>query len=900
MDTAPALIDRGPTLTAVTQAFSDNGRMLLHGAPGIGKTTMFRQLLRGHRRLHLVATARPGTRPFGTATELLRAVDACAIDDLPPQWRHALSSLLNGNGEPPGDRVAVQLAALELLQRLSDPDGILVAIDDAHWMDSESRDVIRFALRNLRPARLSLLLTSDQAALAAAIGGGCLPMPVPPWTISELSELLADQGLPSRFAGRIHKACGGNPTLALHIGSMIAAPKRTATPPDESAALQMAGEQLNRLTIRAKHTLLLAALACRPTVTLLQRTGRRHARGDLERAADAALITIDSAGTVTFSAGVIADALQSHADEVTLASGHRALAEAETDPIAALWHRAMADQTPSAEVATELEKAGKQVDHNGDPKWAAQLTMLAADRTPSTAAQDRLHRYLAAAGLASAAADSGLTNRAATAALALVTLPTDRARVQLTLIDVAGQALGGLDDVFADAAEGAAGNPELLAEVELRRAWRAYICDADTTAAIEHSENALGLAVEADVTNPQIEALTTIARLKLALGDPSAEDLLDRAEQLYDPDDPVPVNGTASFVRARQALFEDRITQARRQLSGLLPDARRMGRVTGLVEVLRSLAEVELRAGNCRLAQDYAQQATRHAVESETSPGTTWYVASLTEAAAGSLDRARLYATQGLRSSREDQDVLYTTRNLFALGRVQLMTGDASAVDTLLSVQSLETTNELIDPSVLQWHHELVEALVSRGRLEEAASVLADGRAAAARFERANVTAQLDRAEAALQLARGELEVAAGLLVGAVERFEQLGLPLEQGRALLGLARLEAMRPPFDGVTEPIEAALEVFRRCEADAWYRLVTAERDRLTAHADDTRLTTAESRVAELVAEGASNRQTAEALYVSVKTIEATLTRIYRKLGIRSRHQLSMLWGPGRQAT
>lgn len=116
----------------------------------------------------------------------------------------------------------------------------------------------------------------------------------------------------------------------------------------------------------------------------------------------------------------------------------------------------------------------------------------------------------------------------------------------------------------------------------------------------------------------------------------------------------------------------------------------------------------------------------------------------------------------------------------------------------------------------------------------------------------------------------------------------------------MGLARLEAMRPPFDGVTEPIEAALEVFRRCEADAWYRLVTAERDRLTAHADDTRLTTAESRVAELVAEGASNRQTAEALYVSVKTIEATLTRIYRKLGIRSRHQLSMLWGPGRQAT
>ncbi len=900
MDLAHPYIDRGPHLAAVKRAFDDNGRLLLHGPTGIGKTTIFRQLMREQNRLCLTATPRRAPRPFTTAVELLRAVDGDVIADLPPQWRHILSSLIRGDGEPPGDRVAIQLATLEVFHRMSGHDGILIGIDDAQWMDGESRDIIRFALRNLRPSRLALLLTSDQAALASAVGGNCLPMPVPPWTVSELSELLAGQGLPSRFAGRIHQACGGNPTLAVHIGSVIATPRPTIARTDDFAAFHMAARQLDGLTIRAKRTLLLAALAHRPTVALLRRTGRRHARGDLEMAADAALVTVDHAGVVTFSAGVIADALRADADESTLASGHRALAEAETDPTAALWHQAMADPSPSPELADKLERAGEEVDRAGDPKRAAQLTILAADRTPPTENRARLRRYLAAAAAASFAADSRLTNHAAAAALDLVTVPADRARVQLALIEVAGQALGGIDDVFADAAESAAGHPELLAEVELWRAWRAHICDADLVTAIKHAESALALAVEANVNTPQIEALTTIARLKLALGDASAEELLERAEALYDPKNPVQVNGTASFVRARQALFEDRVVDAREHLSALLPEARRLGRVTGLVEVLRSLAEVELRAGNCRLAQDYATQATRRAAESETSPGAAWYVASLAEAAAGSLDRARLFATQGLRSSREDQDILYTTRNLYALGRVQLMSGDAAAVETLLNVQSLETTNELMDPSVLQWHHELVEALAVNGRVDEAASVLADGRAGAARFERANVSAQLDRAEAVLLLMRGELAEAERLLTRAVTEFEHLGLPLEQGRAMLDLARLEARRPDLDGLDAAINAAAELFRRCGADAWCVVTSVQHERLKSQADGTRLTDAEAKVARLVAGGASNRQTAATLYVSVKTIEATLTRVYRKLGIRSRRQLGMVWRSGRSTT
>lgn len=901
MDIVSPLVDRGPALTSITRALTDNGRLVLHGAAGIGKSTMFRELVAAQHRPSLTARALPDSGPFTTAIELLGSVEDTVIKELPPQWRQTLVTLLTEGAEPPGDRIKVQLAILEVLQRLSARSGVLVAVDDAHWMDSESREVLRFGLRNLRPARLAMLLTSDQAALAGTVGGGCLPVPVPPWTVSELSELLAGQGLPSRFAGRIHQSCGGNPTLALQLGSVIAMRRPTVEPPRTPGAFRMAATRLDRLTIRARRTLLLAALAGKPNSALLRRTGRRHARQDLDAAVRAELITIDAGGDITFSAGVIADVLRSDADEMTRMSSHLALAEAETDPVAAIWHRAMAEAVPSAEMSADLEQAATEIDRRGEPRRAARFAMLAAARTPVADEPARLRRYLAAAGYASVSGDSQLTKEAAAAALDLVTDPADRVRVQLTLIEVAGQALDSVDDIFAEIGDHAAGHPALLAEVELRRAWRAHICDGDIGLAIEHCEKALALATESTARVTRIEALTAIARMKLSRGDSDAEELLDEAEELYDLDDQLPVNGTAQFVRGRQALFEDRIDQAREHLLTVLPMARRQGRVTGLVDVLRSLAEVELRAGRCSLAKEYSHQAMRHAAQSETSPSPAWYVASLVESATGSPARSRMYAAQGLRSSREDRDILYTTRNLFALGRVHLLGGDAvAAAQTLLKVQSLETTNDLVDPSVLQWHTELVEALASAGRLAEATGVLADGRASAARFDRAAVDAQLDRAEGVLRQSEGDLVKAESLLERAADKFEKLGLPLERGRSLVSLARLQRRRNDIDAARAALDAAGEIFTVCGADAWIRLTNDERQLLESHGrNSSPLTNAESRVAELVADGASNRETAESLFVSVKTIEAILTRVYRKLGVKSRTQLAALWNQRREA-
>jgi len=521
--------------------------------------------------------------------------------------------------------------------------------------------------------------------------------------------------------------------------------------------------------------------------------------------------------------------------------------------------------------------------------------MLAAERTPPAHTEAAVRRYRAAARQAALAGDTELTQRAADAVLARATDPADRVRARLSVMEVAGQAFDVLDEVFADAEVHAAGRPELLAEVRLWLAWRAHLRDGDTRTAARLAREAVDLAAGHADRGFVVEALATVARFQFICGEPGSAELLARAEELSTPDAPASPHGAPGFVRARLALFDDRLPEAREDLLRLLPLAQRLGEMKALVEVWRSLAEVELRAGRCGLARDYARRAVAHVADSEGSPGSALYAASLVEAACGDLDMAESYARQGLRSSREDHDIWFTANSLYALGRVQLAVGDiTAAVDSLRKVQTLHTAFEVSDPSVLHWHAELVEALAVAGDLSGAVEVLDRARAAAVEYDRRPVLAELDRAEAAVRIGNGELDAAADLLGSAREVFAARGLPLEEGRALLSLAHLERRRRRRPAARATLIEAEEIFTRCEAAVWLESTARERARLEPASvpgpADARLTPAETRVAELVSAGASNSEVAARLFVSVKTVEATLTRIYRKLGVRSRGQLA----------
>jgi DNA-binding CsgD family transcriptional regulator len=227
---------------------------------------------------------------------------------------------------------------------------------------------------------------------------------------------------------------------------------------------------------------------------------------------------------------------------------------------------------------------------------------------------------------------------------------------------------------------------------------------------------------------------------------------------------------------------------------------------------------------------------------------------------------------------------------------------------TLRRVRNLEAAQSVGEPSVLRWHTDLASGLVTIGELNEAEETLRMARDAIAhRTRNAGVVALLDRAEALLRAERGDIDGAVELVGGAARRFELLGQPIERGHALLVLGQVERRRRRYAAARAAVGEALSTFTAVGAKPWVeqaaRTLTRVdgtdnqpapnllvRERVDMSAALSTLTTTETRIATMVREGASNREIATRMFLSVKTVEATLTRIYRKLGVRSRTQLS----------
>jgi len=359
---------------------------------------------------------------------------------------------------------------------------------------------------------------------------------------------------------------------------------------------------------------------------------------------------------------------------------------------------------------------------------------------------------------------------------------------------------------------------------------------------------------------------------------------------LFDHNGPV-------FLKHRRHLLHDRADEARTELRALIYTVRYRGSAESLCQCLSGLAQVEILRGRCARALDLAQQCLRVTEEADLSQGPAWYAVALAEAAGGSTERALAAAERARRHSEDDDDQLFLPRALHAEGHVRLLRGEyAAAVEALRRARRLELGQGQGDPAVRRWQGDLVEALVAAGHVEEAAAVVAETRVPAVRLGRRGVLAVLDRCAALVSAGRGDPELAGAQLGRALEGLAGLPYPLEEARTRLALGRVRVRLGDGGAARAAFTEAARLFARCGADPWLALVTAELDALAvpaARADGRHvvgLTPAERRIALLVAQGASNRETAAALSVSVKTVEAGLTRIYRKLGVRSRVALT----------
>jgi DNA-binding CsgD family transcriptional regulator len=184
-----------------------------------------------------------------------------------------------------------------------------------------------------------------------------------------------------------------------------------------------------------------------------------------------------------------------------------------------------------------------------------------------------------------------------------------------------------------------------------------------------------------------------------------------------------------------------------------------------------------------------------------------------------------------------------------------------------------------------------VEALMALGRLDEAEQVAADLRQRAARSENPHAVAIAHRCHGQLLAARGDVAAAIEAMDAALEVHRQRPVPLELGRTLLETGALQRRAKRKSAAKETLQEALAVFEPLEAKLWIERARDELGRigLRRAAVSEGLTPAQTRVAELAAAGLSNQEIASTLYMSTRTVESHLTKIYREYGVRSRAQL-----------
>ncbi|MFF5076814.1 AAA family ATPase [Actinoplanes sp. NPDC000266] len=1011
-----ALRGRDELLATIEGRLATGGGIALHGPAGIGKTALLDAVAAAAAaRGELVVRLRPvrseHTLPYTGISDLVTQLPEEAAAGLPPAQRAALTALRQGLPPRAGaPALARRLVLPLLLARAARRRAVLLVLDDCQWLDTESAELIAFAMRRrpgprvraitaqrwpdtpparpapprssapsapprpVDPSAPGHLGESHDVALPRAVAGSGAParatatgvtpvgatpgravpgwggpegaepvdaasgeavsrrtgsegvapagadsgkagpgradvggqrhraarlcpapvleVMVPPLSADDLTELLEARGLPCRIASRMHEASAGNPFLALTLGAAVSPGPAWRPAPLPEAAREMLGERLAALGDEVRRTLLVAALAVEPTVTVLLRAGRDDAVRDLRHAAGTGVVRLDGEA-VRFTPPLLATVLIEGTSAGERVEVHTALAAGAVDPVEALRHRALRNGRPDAAVARSLASAADRCAEGGAGRTAAELYLLAADRCPHTHAALRLDWLVAAARTALTAGAGALAGRAAEAVIAGGAPAGHRVRARVVLLDLAGQGIADMGEMFAAALAEAGDDPALLAPVRLRLTWAAFLT-GDPDAAEAEAGRTVAAARSAGDPTTEAMALSILAQIQRLRGEPGWPRTLRQALAL--PAAPAPdwLHYGPRYMAARFAMVDDRLDEARDELLKLLVVAEQDRIGEARVEVLRSLSEVATRAGRCREALRYAHRAVRAAQHAGLSPGPTWHTAAVAELAGGSLAAATGFARRGVRASEQEGDTLYLRRNLHALGQAELRAGQTRAgVAALLRLRELEAETGGADPMIVRWHGDLAGGLAALGEHAEAEAMLAEARAAAHRLgDHPGLSGYLDRATAVVLSESGQAESAVRLSAAAAQHFAQLHQPIEQAHALLVQGSAERRRRRYAAARVAIGAALAIFLAADAKPWAEQTERALARTESNSAplDLGLTSTELRIAALVRDGASNREIASRLFLSVKTVEATLTRIYRKLGVRSRTQLS----------
>jgi DNA-binding CsgD family transcriptional regulator len=887
--------------------------LVLEGDAGVGKTTLWEAGLeeavdRGFR----VLAARPAESEtalsFSGIGDLLGDVLDEALAPLPAAQNRALSrALVLGDDEgPPPDPHAIGLALLSSLRALADELPVVVAVDDAQWLDPASASGLAYAGRRLRAERVGVLL-SRRTGLGSLLLGD-LRRALPRDRVREVGVGPLDAGalhrvvqshlglvLPRPVLDEVRDASGGNPFYALEIvrnlqRSGVSVDAGQPLPVPESLHDLVHGRLL-ALPPQCREFLLAAAAYAHPTLDVTEAASGINREAGLRPALAAHVVDLDRS-RIRFAHPLLAAGAYETADPSRRAEIHARLAELLDDPEARAWQLAASIGSPDEAVAVVLEESAEHARGRGALRSAALMLDRASQLTPADRGDDAVRRAVDAAYLHFESGDS----RRAEAQLRELIDPLSpgsvRARAMVVLARIRlYEAPHEAADLFAKVVDEAADDRLTLAIAHEGVAACCLWMFERFDGVLQHAEVALALALEMD--DGALAADVVLSRLsaEALLGLPTAGATAEQAAALQDSAADRRVLDQPLVSLAEYWKWVDSHERSRAVLVDLMRRAQELGDESALPWLLFLLADVERLLGNLETALARAREGREAAEQAGQRLFARHNLAleSLVYSELGRPDPARQAAQRALETTRDN---LVRGVAAEALGQLQLALG--APEDTVVQLEpslAFVRRESIAEPGACRFAVDLIEALVALGRRDEALEIVGWYEGNARRLERASALANCRRCRGLLAAQAGELDAALADYDAALEWHGRDGIPLDHGRTLLalGVAQRRAKRRREARAT--LEQALALFERIGAALWAERARGELRRISGRAPTTgALTPAEERVAALAAGGKTNREVAAALFLSARTVEGHLSHIFQKLGVRHRAELA----------
>jgi DNA-binding CsgD family transcriptional regulator len=909
------LVGREAELAMIDRFLEEASRefrvLRIEGEPGIGKSALVdavveRAALRGTRVLRASPAGSETQMAFAALTDILRPIAADDLAWMPEPQRVALEVVLLVRSHK--GRVlprAVQAGTLALLERATAERPLLVTIDDEQWLDAASASAVGFAMRRLAdwPVGFVVARRTDGGGdregpdLAPLRPDDALRLVPSRLTLSATYHLVRERlGLepPRPLLRRIHQVSGGNPLFALEIARAVGADDRTggvfATGPltVPETLVSLVARRLGHRTEDERVAMAIVAAAGEATHGLVRSVDAPAAEA-LAGLVEAGILVRHS-GLLRFVHPVLAEVSLGLVDTSRRRTIHGLLATRVEQMEARARHRALAADGPDAAASEELAQAARVVARTS-AEGACELLELAIAATPESDEAALDERRLTLARLRHRSGDSP-----GASTLVDELLPRATGPFRATALEFGAN----LDWVVGSADRAEARCEEALRQdgVDDHLRSRILVTLARVTLepglSLNHGQSALALIEAASIDDPEVEcgAIAAIAGARAALGEGIPPGLVERGLALEARSPALDVGDRLSASLGVWLKYEGRLEEARTWLRATRDAAVAEGDESSLPYALSHLPQLELWTGDWEAAEADARE---HLAVSEWTGQheqrlTAVFSLSLVDAHRGRSNEARRRIADALPVA-ERVDPWNVYQLLSVLGFVELSEGRlGEAIVALRRAHDIyEAAGAGDTPAVFE---NLSEALVANGDLDEATDVISVYLERARRLGRPMNIAPASRSLALLHAARGDHDAARAAITEAIGHHADPLVPFSRARSLLVAGQIHRRLGERRAARDAIEEARATFARLGSPPWLMRADGEMARIPirrAAASDA-LTPTEERIAALVRRGLTNREVAAEVFVTTKTVEANLTRIYAKLGVRSRAELA----------